>query len=128
MSNDPLLQQPGLKEAGNTNVHYILKIDKVPEGIRSHDCCHGDEKCAAGAKRGGLTLHQELSHRLASIGLNLVVPTVLLRGVVDDQDVFASVFLEAILERFISDQLHAIFLPVWNFIWQRLKCESITFY
>lgn len=101
----------------------------MPEGRRSHDCCHGDEKCAAGAfQRGGLTLHQQLSHRLASIGLNLVVPTVLLRGVVDDQDVFAAIFLEAILERFISGQLHAIFLPVLNFIWQQLKCESITFY
>lgn len=65
--------------------------------------------------RGGLTLHQELSHRLASVGLNLVVPTVLLRGIVDDQNVFASVLLEAILERFISGQLYAIFLPVCSY-------------
>lgn len=63
-------------------------------------------------QHGGLTLHQELSHRLAPIGLHLVVPTVLLRCVVDDQDVFAPVFLKAILERFISGQLHAIFLPM----------------
>lgn len=49
-----------------------------------------------------LTLHQELSHRLPSVGLNLVVAAVLLRGLVDDQEVFAAVFLEAILERFIS--------------------------
>lgn len=61
---------------------------------------------------GRLTLHQELRHGFASVSLNLVVPTVLLRGVVDDQDVFASVLLEAILERFISGQLYAIFLPV----------------
>lgn len=38
----------------------------------------------AALQRGALTLHQELSHRLASIGLHLVVATVLLRGVVDD--------------------------------------------
>lgn len=82
----------------------------------------------AALQRGALTLHQELSHRLASIGLHLVVATVLLHGVVNDQDVFASVFLKAVLERFISGQLHAVFLPVWNFIWQPLKCESVMFY
>lgn len=71
---------------------------------RSHDRCPGDEKCATGAsvEHQGLTLHQELSHRLPSVGLDLVVAAVLLRGLVDDQEVFAAVFLEAILERFIS--------------------------
>lgn len=59
-----------------------------------------------------LTLHQEFSHRLAAICFNLVVAAVFLRGLVDDQDVFAAVFLKAILERLVSCQFNAVFLPV----------------
>lgn len=51
--------------------------------------------------RASLTLHQEFSHRLAAIGLHLVVAAVVLGGLVDDQDVLAAVFLEAVLERLV---------------------------
>lgn len=58
-----------------------------------------------------LTLHQEFCHRLATICFNLVVAAVFLCDVINDQDVFAAIFLEAILERLVSCQFHTIFLP-----------------
>lgn len=58
-----------------------------------------------------LTLHHDFSHRLAAICFNFVVATVFFRGLIDDQNMFAAIFLEAILERLVSRQFHTVFLP-----------------
>lgn len=79
-----------------------------------------------------LTLHHELSHRLAAICFNLVVAAVFLRGFVNDQNVFAAVFLEPVLKRLVSCQFHAIFLPAQKFtrhpewLWWRVTAQSVT--
>lgn len=62
-----------------------------------------------------LTLHHDFSHRLAAIGFNFVVATVFFCGLIDDQNVFAAVFLEAILKGLVSRQFHAVFLPAQKF-------------
>lgn len=87
-------------------------------------CTHRPEP----AGRLTLTLHHKLCHWLAAICFNLVVAAVFLRGLVNDQNMFASVLLEAILERLVSCQLHAIFLPAQKFtkkpgwLWLTIVC------
>ena len=72
-----------------------------------------------------LTLHQELSHRLSSVGFNPVDATVVLRGVVNDEDVFAAIFLEAVLERLIPGELNAVLLPGHTNRLGRLHSSSV---